>query len=64
MNIIVIAVGAFFALSFFVSLVVVAACALSSQTSQELEWSDYSDSYESETQYEDEYDYYHESIPA
>ena len=64
MNIIVIALGAFFGLSFFVSLIVVAACALSSQTSEELEWSDHPGYYEDESEYEVEYDYYQESIPA
>jgi len=59
-----IVLGAFFALSFLVTIVVVAACALSSQASQELEWSDSSDRYEDEREYEEEYDYYQESIPA
>ena len=64
MNIIVIALGVFFGLSFLASLVVVAACALSSQTSQELEWSDHAEYYEEELEYEVEYDYYQESQPA
>lgn len=57
-------IGGLFALSFIVSIVVVAACALSSQVSQDLEWSDQAEYYEDDVVYEDEYDYHQESILA
>ena len=57
-------IGGLFALSFIVSIVVVAACALSSQVSQDLEWSDQAEYYEDDVVYEDEYDFHQESIPA
>jgi hypothetical protein len=49
MSLLVIGVIVFFAFAFLISIVVIAATALSSQVSQDLEWSDYQDdAYESD----------------
>jgi len=64
MNIIVIVLGIFFALSVLTSVVVIAACARSSQISQELEWANQSAIYTTEPQSIEESEFLKDSIPA